>query len=92
MIMVFRQSMYSETPNKGHIGSNINSAILSFIERLSSLRSFLCIETIGESIFADHRQCPLYNRGLIYSVPSSEGPLSEVQLYIILGLQGKQGG
>ena len=50
---------------------------------------FLCIETIGESIFADHRQCSIYNRGLTYSVSSSEGQLSEVQPYIILKLARK---
>ena len=27
-----------EPPNKGHVGDNINSAVLSFIERLSSFR------------------------------------------------------
>ena len=27
-----------EPPNKGHIGGNINSAVLSFIERLFSFR------------------------------------------------------
>ena len=26
-----------EPPNKGHVGDNINSAVLSFIERLPSL-------------------------------------------------------
>ena len=37
---------------KGHIGDNINSAVLSFIERLSSLRG-------RESNFWDLKQCPL---------------------------------
>ena len=27
-------------PNKGHVGDNINSAVVSFVERLSSLRRF----------------------------------------------------
>ena len=29
-----------EPPNKGHFGDNINSAVLSFVERLSSSRRF----------------------------------------------------
>ena len=29
-----------EPPNKGHFGDNINSAVVSFVERLSSLRRF----------------------------------------------------
>ena len=29
-----------ESPNKGHFGDNINSDVLSFVERLSSLRRF----------------------------------------------------
>ena len=37
-----------EPPNKGHIGDNINSAVLSFIERLSYFRGS---KTIGHVIF-----------------------------------------
>ena len=29
-----------EPPNKGHVGDNINSAVVSFVERLSFLRRF----------------------------------------------------
>ena len=29
-----------EPPNKGHVGDNINSAVVSFVERLSSSRRF----------------------------------------------------
>ena len=29
-----------EPPNKGHFGDNINSAVMSFVERLSSRRRF----------------------------------------------------
>ena len=29
-----------EPPNKGHLGDNINSAVLSFVERLFSSRRF----------------------------------------------------
>ena len=29
-----------EPPNKGHFGDNINSDVVSFVERLSSLRRF----------------------------------------------------
>ena len=39
-----------EPPNNGHVGDN-NSAVLSFIERLSSLRSSKCTKTIGRVIF-----------------------------------------
>jgi len=28
------------SPNKGHFGDNINSAVVSFVERLSSSRRF----------------------------------------------------
>ena len=38
-------------PNKGHVGDNINSAVLSFIERLSSFRGSKCTKTIGHVIF-----------------------------------------
>ena len=40
-----------EPPNERHIGDNINSAVLSFIERLSSFRGSQCIKTIGHVIF-----------------------------------------
>ena len=40
-----------EPPNKGHFGDNINSAVLSFIERLSSFRGSKCTKTIGNVIF-----------------------------------------
>ena len=43
---------------------NSNSAVLSFIERLSSFRGSQCIKTIGNVIFWDLKQCPLY-RGLL---------------------------
>ena len=34
-----------EPPNKGNIGDNINSAVLSFIERLSYFRGSKCTKT-----------------------------------------------
>ena len=40
-----------EPPNKGHVGDNINSAVLSSIERLSSFRGSKCTKTIGNAIF-----------------------------------------
>ena len=41
-----------EPPNKGHFGDNINSADLSFVERLSSLRRFkMYYNYIGKQIF-----------------------------------------
>ena len=47
-----------EPPNKGHYGYNINSAVVSFAERLSSFGGSKCIRTIGKTIFglsAHHR-------------------------------------
>ena len=40
-----------EPPNKGHFGDNINSAVLSFVERFPSSRRFRSIRTIGKQIF-----------------------------------------
>ena len=40
-----------EPPNKRHVGDNINSAVLSFIERLSSFRGSECTKPIGHVIF-----------------------------------------
>ena len=41
-----------EPPNKGHVGdNNINSAVLSFIERLPSYRGSKCTKTIGNVNF-----------------------------------------
>ena len=40
-----------EPPNKGHVGGNIDSAILSFIERLFSFRGSKCTKIIGHVIF-----------------------------------------
>ena len=39
-----------EPLNKGHVEDNINSAILSFIERLSSFRGSKCTKIIGHTI------------------------------------------
>ena len=39
-----------EPPNKGHVGDNINSAVLFFIERLSSFRGSKCTKAIGHVI------------------------------------------
>ena len=56
-----------EPPNKGHVGDNINSAVLSFIERLSSFRGSQCIKTIikcpyfGESTIRGSIVLLLYN-------------------------------
>ena len=38
-----------EPPNNGHFGDNINSAVVSFVERLSSRRRFKM--SIGKQIF-----------------------------------------
>ena len=55
-----------EPPNKGHVGDNINSAVLSFIERLSSFRGSKCTKTMGRVIFLDLEQCPC--REVYYTV------------------------
>ena len=40
IISKFRNLYTVEPPNKGHFGDSINSAVLSFVERLSSSRRF----------------------------------------------------
>ena len=40
-----------EPPNKGHIRDNTNSAVVSFVELLSSFGGLKCITTIGKHIF-----------------------------------------
>ena len=48
--------VYTVEPlNKGHVGDNINSAVLSFIERLSSFRGS---KFTREWNFWDFEQCP----------------------------------
>ena len=48
---------WNKPPNKGHVGDNINSAVLSFVERLSSFAGCpKCIRAIGRTIFGT---CPL---------------------------------
>ena len=36
--------------NRGHVGDNINSAVVFFVERLSSFGSSKCIRTIGSDV------------------------------------------
>ena len=45
-----------EPPNKGHVGGNINSAVLTFLERLSFSRRF---KMYREANFWDLGPCPL---------------------------------
>ena len=40
-----------EPPNKGHVGDNINSAVVFFVERLSSFGDLKCIRSIGKHSF-----------------------------------------
>ena len=56
-----------EPPNKGHIGDNINSTVLSFVERLSSLRGSKCIRAIGSTIFGTSTR--VLCREVFYTVP-----------------------
>ena len=73
-------STWNLRSNKGHfaIRDNINSAVMSFAERLFSLRRF---KTIGKQNFGT-LTCVLC-REVYYIVPISEVPLSEVPLYIV---------
>ena len=52
-------------PNKGHVGDNINSAVLSFIERLSSFQGSQCIKTIGNVILGP-RAVSFVERSIIF--------------------------
>ena len=63
--------LYAMEPlNKGHVGdNNIDSLVLSFIEKLSSTQRF---SMYRESNFWDLEQCPL-QRGFLYCVPILEG-------------------
>ena len=50
-----------EPLNKGHVGDNINSAVVSFvyIERLSLSRRFKMYQNYREANFWDLNLCPL---------------------------------
>ena len=50
-VQSWSESITVEPLNKGHVGDNIYSAVLSFIERLSSFRGSKCTKTIGHVIF-----------------------------------------
>ena len=67
---------------KGHFGDNINSAILSLVERLSSSWRFLMYGNYMDSNILGLKVLSLVERSNIhvYSVPFSEGPLLEVLL------------
>ena len=74
-------------PNKGHIGDNINSAVLSLIERLSSFRGSRCIKTIGHVILGLRAvsfverfiiQCPYFGGSTIRG--STVYVLNEIQM------------
>ena len=51
-----------ESLNKGHVGDNINSVVLSFIERW-----FSCIKIMGKVIFGTLSN--VLNREVYYRVP-----------------------
>ena len=51
-----------EPPNKGHVGDNINSAVLSFIEKLSSFRGYQCTKTTRACNFGISNSVLCYNR------------------------------
>ena len=62
-----------EPPNIGHVGDNINSAVVSFVERLSSFGDSKRIRTIGKTIFGT-LNCVLCRE--VYYI--SEGPLYRI--------------
>ena len=68
-------SITVEPLNKGHIGDNINSAVVSFVERLSSFGGSKCIRTTGKQFFGTLTY--VLCREVLYRVPISEGPLSD---------------
>ena len=53
-----------EPPNKGHVEDDINSGVLSFVERLSSFRGSKCIRTIGKTI-SGTSTCVLVDKSII---------------------------
>ena len=63
--------VYREPPNKGHVRDNINSAVVSFVERLSSFGGSKCIRTtcLGKQFFGT-LNCVLY-REVYYTVSLS---------------------
>ena len=48
-----------KTPNKGHVGDNINSHALSLVERLSSSQRFKLYCYYRETEFSGPMNCPL---------------------------------
>ena len=63
-------------PNKGCFGDNINSDVVSFVERFSEVQNVL---NYTESSYVGHWKSPLC-RGMLFYVPIWEGPLLEVLL------------
>ena len=86
-----------EPLNKGHVGDNINSAISSFIERLSSSRGSKCTKTIGHVIVGTSNsvqarfverfiiQCPYFGGSTVLHRYFLKSP----QPAIIVALPGK---
>ena len=76
-----------EPPNKGHLGDNINSADVPFVERLSSLRRFKMYWDYREANFWDLELCPLYIERSIILCPYLGGST----VYYISSLQASSG-
>ena len=56
---LMRKVITVEPPNKGYFGKNINSVVMSFVERLSSSWRFKKhIRTTGKPIIWDIEKCP----------------------------------
>jgi len=58
-IMCAGNSYTVEPLNKGHFGNNINSAVMSFVERLFSSRRFKLYYNYRKTIIWDLEKCPL---------------------------------
>ena len=72
-----------EPPNKGHVGDNINSAVLYSVEVVLFQRFQYVLEVYGKQ-FLGTSTCVLHKE-VYYTVPILEGPLSEctmVQVFV----------
>ena len=55
-----------EPPNKGHFGDNMNSVVLSLVERVSSSRRFSTYRNYGGMVvFWDLEECPFLRGSLL---------------------------
>ena len=72
-----------EPLNKGHIGDNINSAVSSFVERLSSFGGSKCIRTIIVKSILGPRPVSFIERSIIPCPYLGGSTIVEISLYNI---------